>query len=162
MPEPVTHPQSLVSPALSEVVGGQTGTLIVMIDPQPLRRRRRWPEFAELLVALIRHGVRLLSAPPEVLGLDAVKTAHRAARDGFLFLEPNPAHIFAPKVPTVIVHDPLEDQPIVRESYFRAPSAPYLRVVLIPPDARDPERPDRPVAETRHPNLDAETLLAML
>ncbi len=162
MPEPVTHPQSLVSPALTEIVGGPTGTLIVMIDPQPLRRNRRWPEFAELLTALIRHGVRVLSAPPVVLGLATVRTAHRAARDGFLFLEQNPAHIFAPRVPTVIVHDPLEDQPIVRESYFRAPSTPQLRIVLIPPDARDPERPDHPVAETRHPNLDAETLLAML
>ena len=103
------------------------------------------------------------SAPPRrSCGLGAVATAHRATRDGFLFLEPNPANIFAPKVPTLIVHDPLSDQPVVRESYFRAPSTPYLRVVLIPPDARDPERPDRMVAEIRHPNLDAETLLAML
>jgi superfamily II DNA helicase RecQ len=162
MPEPVAEPQSLVSPVLSEIVGSETGTLIVMIDPQPMRRRHRWPEFAELLTALVRHGVRLLSAPPAVLGLAPVLTAHRLTRDGFLFLEPNPAHIFAPKVPAVIVHDPLPGQPVVRESYFRAPSPPHLRVVLIPPDARDPERPDRTVAETRHPNLDAETLLAML
>jgi len=161
-PEPVTEPQSLVTPILSEITGGPTGTLIVMIDPRPMRRRRRWPEFAELLMALVRHGVRLLSAPPTVLDLTAVATAHRATRDGFLFLEHNPAHIFAPKVPTLIVHDPLPDQPVVRESYFRSPSTPYLRVVLIPPDARDPERPDRMVAETRHPNLDAETLLAVL
>jgi ATP-dependent DNA helicase RecQ len=161
-PEPVAEPQSLVTPVLSEITGGPTGTLIVMIDPGPMRRRRRWPEFAELLMALVRHGVRLLSAPPAVLDLSAVATAHRATRDGFLFLEHNPAHIFAPKVPTLIVHDPLPDQPVVRESYFREPSTPYLRVVLIPPDARDPERPDRVVAETRHPNLDAETLLGVL
>ena len=103
------------------------------------------------------------SAPPQrSWSLSAVATAHRATRDGFLFIEQNPAHIFAPKVPTLIVHDPLPDQPIARESYFRAPSTPYLRIVLLPPDARDPERPDRMVAETRHPNLDADTLLAML
>lgn len=161
-PEPVAEPEPLVSPALTEIAGGPTGTLIVMIDPRPMRRRHRWPEFAELLIALVRHGVRLISAPPVVLGLSAVATAHRVTRDGFLFLEWNPANIFAPKVPTLIVHDPLSDQSVVRESYFRTPSTPYLRVVLIPPDARDPERPDRMVAETRHPNLDAETLLAML
>ena len=97
-----------------------------------------------------------------VLGLTAVTTAHRVTRDGFLFLEHNPAHVFAPKVPSLIVHDPFDREPIARESYFRAPSTPHLRVVLLPPDARDPERPDRPVAETRHPNLDADTLLAML
>jgi hypothetical protein len=133
-----------------------------MIDPQPMRRRHRWPEFAEVLTALVRHGIRLLSAPPAVLGLTAVTTAHRATRDGFLFLEHNPAHVFTPKVPSLIVHDPLDRDPVARESYFRAPSTPHLRVVLIPPDARDPERPDHLVAETRHPNLDAETLLAML
>jgi superfamily II DNA helicase RecQ len=161
-PEPVAEPRSPVSPALSEIAGGHTGTLIVMIDPQPMRRRHRWPEFAELLTALVRHGIRLLSAPSVVLGLTAVTTAHRVTRDGFLFLEPNPAHVFAPKVPSLIVHDPFDREPIARESYFRAPSTPHLRVVLLQPDARDPERPDRPVAETRHPNLDAGTLLAML
>jgi superfamily II DNA helicase RecQ len=161
-PEPVAEPRSPVSPALSEIAGGHTGTLIVMINPDPMRRRHRWPEFAELLTALVRHGIRLLSAPPVVLSLTAVTTVHRATRDGFLFLEHNPAHIFAPKVPSLIVHDPFDREPIARESYFRAPSTPYLRVVLLPPDARDPERPDRPVAETRHPNLDADTLLAML
>jgi ATP-dependent DNA helicase RecQ len=161
-PEPVAQPQSLVSPVLSEIAGGLTGTLIVMIDPQPMRRRHLWPEFAELLKALVRHGVRLLSAPSTVCSLSAVTKAHRAVRGGFLFLEPNPAHVFAPKVPTLIVHDPLDRQPVVRDSYFRAPSRAHLRVVLIPPDARDPERPDRLVAETRHPNLDADTLLAML
>ena len=162
VPEPVAEPQSLVSPVLSEVVGSKTGTLIVMIDPQPMRRRHHWPEFAELLIALVRHGVRLLSAPSAVCSLAAVTTAHRAARDGFLFLEPNPAHVFAPKVPTLIVHDPLDRQPVVRMSYFHPPSTAHLRVVLVPPDARDPERPDRLVAETRHPNLDADTLMAML
>lgn len=161
-PEPVAEPQSPVSPVLREIAAGPAGTLIVMIDPKPMRRRHRWPEFAELLTALVRHGIRLLSAPPTLNDLAVVTTAHRATRDGFLFLEPNPAHIFAPKVPTLIVHDPLDSRPVARESYFRAPSTPYLRVVLIPPDARDPERPDRLVAETRHPNLDADTLLAML
>ena len=162
IPEPVAEPQSLVSPVLSEVAGGPTGTLIVVIDPRPMRRRHRWPEFAELLEALVRHGIRLLSAPPAVLDLSPVATAHRATRDGFLFLEPNPAHVFAPKVPTLIVHDPLEQEPVVPESYFRAPSTPHLRVVIVPLDARDPERPDLTVAEMRHPNLDAETLLAVL
>ena len=111
IPEPVAEPQSLVSPVLSEIAGGPTGTLIVMIDPEPMRRRHRWPEFAEVLTALVRHGVRLLSAPEAVLALPAVATAHHATRDGFLFLEPNPAHIFAPKVPTLIVHDPLTASP---------------------------------------------------
>lgn len=161
-PEPVAEPRSLVSQVLCEIAGSPAGNLIVLIDPRPMRRRHRWPEFAELLTALVRHGIRLLSAPPAVQGLATVTTAHRATRDGFLFLEPNPAHIFAPKVPTLIVHDPLHRQPLVPESYFRAPSTPYLRVVLVPPDARDPERPDHLVAETRHPNLDADTLLAML
>ena len=162
IPEPVAEPREFVSSVLSEIAGGRTGTLIVMIDPQPMRRRHRWPEFAEVLTALVRHGIRLLSAPPAVLGLTAVMTAHRATRDGFLFLEHNPAHVFAPKVPSLIVHDPLDRDPVARESYFRAPSTPHLRVVLIPPNARDPERPDHLVAETRYPNLDAETLLAML
>jgi hypothetical protein len=161
-PEPVAKPQSLVSPVLSEVAGGPTGTLIVVIDPQPMRRRHRWPEFAELLEALVRHGIRLLSAPPAVLDLSPVATAHRATRDGFLFLEPNPAHVFAPKVPTLIVHDPLKHESAVSDSYFRAPSTPHLRVVIVPSDARDPERPNLTVAEMRHPNLDAETLLAVL
>ena len=161
-PEPVAEPQSHVSPVLSEIAGGCSGSLVVLIDPEPMRRRHRWPEFAELLTALVRHGIRLLSAPQAVLDLPAIATAHHAVRDGFLFLEQNPAHVFAPKVPTLIVHNPMQQQPVVPESYFQTPSAPHLRVILVPSDARDPERPDRQVAEMRHPNLDAETLLAML
>jgi superfamily II DNA/RNA helicase len=162
IPEPVGAPETHVSDVLSEVAGGATGSLIVTVDAQPMRRRHRWPEFAELLSALVRHGVRLLSAPQVVLDLPSVAVAHRSVRDGYLFLERNPAHVFAPKVPTVVVHNPLDERPVVPETYFHQPSAPFLRVILIPPDARDPERPDRAVTETRHPNLDAETLLAML
>jgi superfamily II DNA helicase RecQ len=161
-PEPVSEPQSTVSPVLSEIAGGSAASLIVLIDPEPMRRRRRWPEFAELLAALVRHGIRLLSAPRIVLDLPAVATAHRAIRDGYLFVEGNPANVFAPKVPTLIVHDPMAERPVMPASYFRAPSTPHLRVVLVPRDACDPERPDRTVAELRHPNLEAETLLAVL
>ena len=100
--------------------------------------------------------------PRSVRDMAAVTTAHRATRDGFLFLEPNPAHIFAPKVPTLIVHDPWPASPSCASHTSGRPALRYLRVVLIPPDARDPERPDRLVTETRHPNLDANTLLAML
>jgi hypothetical protein len=161
-PEPVLHPKSAVSPVLSEIAGGDTGLLIVMIDAAPMRRRHRWPEFADLLAALVRHGIRLLSAPPVVLDLPSVRTAHRAVRDGFLFLEPNPANVFAPGVPTLVVHDPMQQRPIVPERYFRRPSRPHLQVVVLPVDARDPERPERAVGELRHPNLETETLLALL
>jgi hypothetical protein len=139
-----------------------TGTLVVTIDPRPLRRRHRWPDFVEALLALLRHGVRLLSAPPAVLAISDVRSAHRVTRDGFLFLEPNPPHLMVPRIPTLVVHDPMEEQPVVPAWYFRAPSEAHPRVIMLPPDALDPERPDRLVVETRHPNLDVTTLLAML
>jgi hypothetical protein len=161
-PEPVRTPYPQVTATLSDVMGDANGALLVTIDPRPIRRRHRWPEFVEALLALVRHGVRLLSAPPAVQSLTDVQTAHHAIRDGYLFLEPNPPHLLAPRVPTLIVHDPLQERPMLPAWYFHASSAPYPRIIMIPPDALDPERPDRFVAETRHPNLDVNTLLAML
>jgi hypothetical protein len=143
-------------------MGGTNGTLLVTIDPRPLRRRHRWPEFVELLTALVRHGVRLLSAPAAIHALTDVRTVHHAVRDGYFFLEPNPPHLMAPKVPSVIVHDPMAERAVLPAWYFRTPSVPHPRIIMVPPDARDPERPDQLVTETRHPNLDVNTVLGML
>jgi hypothetical protein len=46
--------------------------------------------------------------------------------------------------------------------YFSAPSQAYPRILLVPDDARDPERPDQLVVDTRYPNMDVDTLLAKL
>lgn len=161
-PEPVSVPYLGISAVLREIVGGDDRPLIVTIDPTRMRKRNKWPEFTELLNSLVRHGIRLISAPRIVLEMPEVAIAHRAIRDGYLFIEPNPPQLFAPKVPTLIVHNPMEREPVVPASYFQALSRKYVRVILIPPDARDPERPDRTVAELRHPNLEARTLLGML
>jgi ATP-dependent DNA helicase RecQ len=161
-PEPVRAPHQQVTTTLSEVMGGMSGTLLVTLDPQPYRRRHRWPEFVEALLALLRHGVRLLSAPPAIQAMAEVRSAHHAIRDGYLFLEPNPPHLLAPRIPTLVVHDPMEERPVLPAWYLRAPSTPHARVIMIPPDALDPERPDQLITETRHPNLDLNTLLAVL
>jgi len=161
-PEPVRHADERISSTLSDVMGGPNQTLLVTIDPRPIRRRHRWPDFVELLLALVRHGVRLLSAPASVQALSDVRTAHHAVRDGYVFLEPNPPHLLAPKIPTVIVHDPMVDRPVLPAWYFRAPSVPHARIIMVPPDALDPDRPDQFVTETRHPNFDVSTLLAVL
>lgn len=161
-PEPVHHPGWRISSALSEVMGGPNGTLLVTIDPRPIRRRHRWPEFVELLTALVRHGVRLLSAPASVQALADVRAAHHAVRDGYFFLEPNPPQLMAPRVPSVIVHDPMAERAVLPAWYFRTPSVPHPRIIMVSPDARDPERPDQLVSETRYPNLDVDTVLGIL
>lgn len=161
-PEPVHHPRSRISSALSDLMGGPNGTLLVTIDPRPIRRRHRWPEFGELLTALVRHGVRLLSAPASVQALADVRAVHHAVRDGYFFLEPNPPQLMAPKIPSVIVHDPMAESALLPAWYFRTPSVSHPRIIMVPPDARDPERPDQLVSETRHPNLDVSTVLGTL
>lgn len=162
VPEPARSPHVEISPALSEVLGDRSGSLLVTIDPRPMRRRHRWPELVEVLLALVRHGIRLLCAPESVLALSDVRSAHHVVRDGYLFLEPNPPHLLSPRIPTLIVHDPMQERPILPPWYFRPPSEPHARIIIVPPDALDPERPDQLVTETRHPNLDVNTLLAML
>jgi ATP-dependent DNA helicase RecQ len=162
VPEPVRWPAVETSPTLTELVGDRSGSLLVTIDPLPMRRRHRWPELVEVLLALVRHGIRLLCASDSVLALSDVQAAHHVVRDGYLFLEPNPPHLLSPRISTLIVHDPLEERPILPPWYFRSPSEPYTRIIIVPPDALDPERPDQFVTETRHPNLDVNTLLAML
>lgn len=161
-PEGLAHPASTLSSGLAELVDASGPPLIVTFDPDEPRRTGRWPEFTELLGLLVRNGVRLLSASPTVLALPAVATAHRKTRDGFLFTEPNPAHLFAPRVATLIVHDPFVPRPVVPRRYFQVPSRPHPRIILIPRDARDPERPDHDVIELRHPNVDVDTLLSIL
>jgi hypothetical protein len=136
--------------------------MLITFDPQSVRRRRRWRTFDDLVTALVRHGIRLISAPTHLLEAQAVQGAHHAATDGFVFLEPNPANVFAPKIASLIVHEPLQESSVLPPRYFAALSQPYLRILLVPNDARDPERPDQLVVDTRHPNMDADTLLAKL
>jgi superfamily II DNA helicase RecQ len=161
-PDPVRKPRMFASPTLASLTDGLSCPLLITFDPQPVRRRRRWRAFDEVVTALVRHGVRLISAPTNLLEKPAVQGAHLAIADGFLFLEPNPASIFAPKVASLIVHDPLQESPVLPLGYFSAPSQAYPRILLVPDDARDPERPDQLVVDTRYPNMDVDTLLAKL
>lgn len=162
VPEPVGHPAATLSATLADLLQPSGPPLLVTFDPEGVRRKQRWPEFTELLDVLIRNGIRMLSAPAAVRSLPAVARAHRKTRDGYLLLEPNPRHVFAPRVATLIVHDPFAPRPVLPNQYFSLPSRPHPRVILVPRDARDPERPDREAIELRHPNIDVDTLLSIL
>lgn len=161
-PEPVRAPRSFATPKLTDLTDGLAGSLVVTFDPTSVRRRGRWREFDHLVAALVRHGIRLISAPPRLLATPSVRDAHRTAPDGFVFLEPNPAHVFAPKIASLIVHDPLEETAVLPPRYFALPNRPYPRILLVPDDALDPERPEQLVINTRFPNLAIDTLLAKL
>lgn len=161
-PDPVRAPRTFASSTLAGLTDGSGSPLLITVDPQTVRRQRRWRTFDDLVTALVRHGIRLISAPAHLLETSAVQGVHQAATDGFVFLEPNPANVFAPKIASLIVHDPLEESAVLPPRYFAAPSQPYPRILLVPNDARDPDRPDQLVIETRHPNMDAEALLAKL
>lgn len=161
-PDPVREPRSFASPTLASLTDGSASPLLITYDPQSVRRGRRWRAFDDLVSALVRHGIRLISAPKHLLTTPAVQRAHHAATDGFVFLEQNPANILAPKIASLIVHDPLQESAVLPPRYFAAPSQPCLRILLVPSDARDPERPEQLVIDTRYPNMDADTLLARL
>lgn len=161
-PEGVAHPKDTLSDTLSGLLDPRGPPLLVTFDPDRARRKPRWGEFADLLDVLVRHGVRMLSAAPAVLQQTAVQTVHNKVRDGYLFLEPDPMSLFAPRVATLIVHEPRVARPVLPARYFNPPSRRHPRILLAPSDGRDPERPDRDAAELRHPNLDLETLLSIL
>jgi hypothetical protein len=158
-PEGVAHPMDTLSDTLSGLLDPGGPPLLVTFDPDRARRKQRWRDFAELLDVLVRHGVRMLSADPAVLQQAVVHTVHNKVRDGYLFLELDPMSLFAPRVATLIVHEPRVSRPVLPARYLNPPSRRHPRILFAPSDARDPERPDRDAAELRHPNLDLETLL---
>ena len=112
------HPATFVSPTLASLsTDGSSSPLLITVDPQTIRPRRRWRTFDDLVTALVRHGIRLISAPAHLL-------EHLQCRVPITpqptasFLEPNPANVFAPKIASLIVHDPLQESAVLPPRYL--------------------------------------------
>jgi hypothetical protein len=151
-----------LSEQLSGLIGPTGSPLLVTFDSTNLRERKRKRDFEDVVEALVKHGIRMVCGPPSVLEEPVVQTAHRLVRDGYLFLEPDPLTIFAPRVPTLLVAEQPFTGAVLPHRYFATPSRPHPRIVLAPAGSRDPERPDREAVELRHPNIELETLLSIL
>lgn len=161
-PEAVRFPNPTISEALGRFLDPAGAPLLVTFDPTRARSMKRWRELNEIVEVLVRHGIRMICATPTMLQESALRTAHRHVRDGYVFLEADPMTLFAPRVAMLTIPDPARPRAVLPHRYFARPSRPHPRIVLAASDARDPERPDREAVELRHPNVEIDTLLAVL
>lgn len=158
IPEPQmpTLPREL-QPALTAELHGQGGLVVTYQDEHRRGGVERWLD--DLVRRLVANGIRVVLVPPSLRDHPAVQLANRHAQERFVVVDieargPRP---FA--VPTLIVIDPGERP---KGSWLPPVRTGAPRVVFMPADTLDPEKPGARVAEWRSPVIDVEDLVARI
>jgi hypothetical protein len=162
-PGPVRCPMEFADETLSGLVDGlPREVLLVTYDATAYARQADWFELAErVAIAAVRHGVRAVIAPPDLLARREIGLLHRRCLDGFVFLDDRYIPGRAPDIPTLIVHPwGISNADLVLDYLFEAPGIP-MRLVLVPSDLPDPERLHERAA-VMNPSVQVEALLATL
>jgi ATP-dependent DNA helicase RecQ len=133
--------------ALSEqLCGGSVLTVLV-----PTRDRAEWRRnVRDALTRCVRNGILRVVAAPGTVALEDLAQLHHRARDGFVFVDAEIGEPPSYSVPTVLVHAP-ERSSILPRHYYRTREGGPPRVLLVPDDARDPERTAELIANVRMP-----------
>jgi hypothetical protein len=167
-PPPVRDPAISITPQLLSAVGAgrngieQNGILTVFYDP-PVRDLRAWlRQCDQVLKTCVRHGIRNLVVPASVISRPSIQEAHTTTGDHYVFVTESASYpsLVLPRLPTLVVFTPALREAVIPAPYYW-PSLP-LRVLFVPSDARDPDRPDVLLAKMRYPNTTLESFLGML
>ncbi|MGY2129386.1 protein DpdF [Blastococcus sp. SYSU DS0617] len=139
-----------VSRSLNSLAAG--GNVVIVAYPGRLRLKLQ-----SLVQRCISHGIRGILASPAFAGAQAVATAAQTSPEGFVMVDtvnPRVPQIAFP-VPTLIV---LDHGDTARLSWVN-PSTGPLRVVVVPEDLVDPEKPGQRIKEYRAPSWDLDDFL---
>ncbi|MFG1828650.1 protein DpdF [Micromonospora chersina] len=144
---------SLRRPLMNELHG--QGGLVVTYE-ETGRRLGPVPWLEDLIRRCVANGIRALFVPTTLRTHPAVQQAHRHAAEGFVMIDGkvNGPRPFA--VPALIVLTPGE---LVDPGWLPPIAHGPPRIVLMPADTLDPERPTVRVADWRSPVLAVDDLL---
>ena len=129
-------------------------------------RRQLQRQLDDCVTRCVRHGIRLLLAPPAFLARDAVRGAHRnAGADRYLFTVRCDDEIAAfglPPLPALVIHPFDREGDSAPAFYYSAAIDLPGRILVLPSDLRDPERPTSVISDLRFPNVSLSRFLASL
>jgi len=141
--------------ALTRLLGG-SDTLTVGV---PSASQAAWQRMVlKVLRRCVANGVLRVVVPPQALKRSSLDDLHREARDRFVFVDSDLGVLPRFHLPTVVVHPP--NGTGIYRAYYRLRTAPAPpRILVVPEDARDPERPHVPLRDMRMPWLSADRFL---
>jgi hypothetical protein len=164
-PPPIQWPHVRVSEELQRLVGGSYArerTLTVFYPASSYGSYEWLRQCDDVVKTSVRHGIRIVAAPQNVLNRQVVQTAHRTIEDAYILVVPASGYpsFSLPNLPTLVIWP-------VTSLASSLPNAMYadylpLRILLIPSDTRDAERPDVSIESTRHPNMSVDAFLGRL
>jgi ATP-dependent DNA helicase RecQ len=148
---------TLQGPLAGLLAGG--GALTVLYEPPaPSARRGTERSIRRAVEGLARGGIRTMAASMEALGRTAVEDAWRWAPSRSVFVSTRFDLRRLPGCAALVLASKAMASTELRAFYgARTP-----RVLIGPSDLADPDRPDRPVLETRRPLLSLSDLLKSL
>jgi superfamily II DNA helicase RecQ len=153
VPEQPAARSRALGPDLARLLAGAS-TITVLCPPLDSSDVRRWVRSVRPLVeACVRNGVTRLVAPDVLLDDTRIRDLHQRTDGGFLFVDHDPLPIGRPRVPTLILHDPRQRAPMLDTALYERSDRAEPFIVVVPADARDPERPHVDLADLRFPNL---------
>lgn len=163
-PDPIRHPGRTADDVLLGLLGGSSTRMVILTyDPDEYTSERVWLDLCGRLArSLVRHGVRNVVAPREVLQRREIQELYQRLGDRFVFLFDRYSPDELPNLPTLVVHPRLPSNSVMPWSYVDQSLDGPLRVILISGQTRDPERPDLLASLWRHPSIRAESALAAL
>jgi ATP-dependent DNA helicase RecQ len=158
-PPPLRHPLVWVAPPLQAVLAGAS-TLWAFASPncEDASWRR---DVVRLVERAVRHGVRNIVAPPDVLADRAVRRCFRNAPGRAVFLNEPDDGLSLPELPTLWLQPNAARVRIPKEVLERGGTN-RLWIVVASEDALDPEHPTAAASQMRTPRLPLAKLLERL
>jgi hypothetical protein len=157
IPPPLRHPHHYLAPPLVGVLRG-AGTLWVFVPPH-LEHAAWRRDVTRLIERIVRHGVRNVVAPQELLAEPVVRSTYRFARARYVFLNRFDDEFAMPELATLWVHPNESRSKLPSHVLHRgAPQRPWI--LIVPENAADPEHPTARASQFRTPQWSLAKLIA--
>ena len=161
MPPPLRACSDEISPALERLLEGSGERILTVLYDRNTRSVRR--DLGAAVAKGVLHGIATVLAPNWIWEQRAARRAWEQSERGFVFAEtPAVEWRTLPAVPTMAVLGPEHAADVAPPGYYSSGRAIPARVLVMPSDLRDPERPEYRLEELRAPVRTLDQFLAEL
>lgn len=116
----------------------------------------------DLLRKLVQHGIQEIVAPDALIADRLIRELYRWSPEGFVFVSHTLHPVTGPVRPTVMICSSSPADQVIPRPYLERHVSKHPFLLVVPDDARDPERPNQPLRLTRTPHWPVVTLLSAL
>jgi hypothetical protein len=164
IPPPIRAPQETLDSVLARMMeDGGARVLVVFFRPEDYPSRSSWMSLCEQVAAAsVRHGVRVLIGPGDLLGREAIRRLYQRVPGRFVFFETQFAPMTSPALPTLIFHDSTARGNAITLGELDQELKVAPRLILLSRSVLDPGKPNSELATLRKPSVSAQFLLRAL